>query len=38
MSEQQPYSLNMNVLFRPLERIDLQPLVDGNAEQWYNPV
>jgi mannose-6-phosphate isomerase-like protein (cupin superfamily) len=36
MSEQQPYSMNMNVLFNPLELIDLQSLVDATSEPWYN--
>lgn len=36
MSDQQPYSMNMNVLFKPLERIDLQTLVDATSEPWYN--
>jgi len=35
MSEQ-PYSMNMNVLFNPLELIDLQKLVDATTEPWYN--
>jgi hypothetical protein len=38
MAEQQPYSMNMNVLFKPLELIDLQTLVDATSEPWYNPV
>lgn len=36
MSEQQPYSMNMNVLFKPLELIDLQTLVDATTEPWFN--
>lgn len=39
MAEQsQPYSMNMNVLFNPLELIDIQKLADATTEPWYNPV
>jgi mannose-6-phosphate isomerase-like protein (cupin superfamily) len=31
-----PYATHLNVLFRPLERIDLQPLVDDCTDPWYN--
>jgi mannose-6-phosphate isomerase-like protein (cupin superfamily) len=31
-----PYTTHLNVLFGPLERIDLQTLVDDCADQWYN--
>lgn len=36
MSEQQPYAMNMNVLFNPLELIDVQKLVDAATDSWYN--
>jgi mannose-6-phosphate isomerase-like protein (cupin superfamily) len=36
MADQQPYSINLKVLHSPLELIDLQPLVDGTDEPWYN--
>jgi hypothetical protein len=31
-----PYATNLNVLFGPLEPIDLQPLVDACTDRWYN--
>jgi hypothetical protein len=31
-----PYATNLNVLFDPLEPIDLQPLVDACTDRWYN--
>jgi mannose-6-phosphate isomerase-like protein (cupin superfamily) len=31
-----PYVTRLNVLFDPLERIDLQTLVDACTDQWYN--
>jgi mannose-6-phosphate isomerase-like protein (cupin superfamily) len=31
-----PYVTHLNVLFDPLERIDLQTLVDACTDQWYN--
>ena len=31
-----PYVTHLNVLFGPLERIDLQDLVDGCTDRWYN--
>jgi cupin domain len=31
-----PYVTHLNVLFGPLERIDVQTLVDACTDQWYN--
>jgi hypothetical protein len=31
-----PYVTNLNVLFGPLEPIDVQTLVDACTDQWYN--
>ncbi|MFL5402154.1 MAG: cupin domain-containing protein [Gemmatimonadales bacterium] len=31
-----PYSTHLNVLFDALQRIDVQALVDGCTDQWYN--
>jgi len=31
-----PYETRLNILFPPLEVVDIQPLIDGCAFQWYN--
>ncbi len=31
-----PYSINLNVRYAPLERIDVQALVDACTDPWYN--
>jgi len=31
-----PYVTHLNVLFDPLERIDMQTLVDACTDRWYN--
>ena len=31
-----PYATHLNVLFGPLERIDVPSLVDACTDQWYN--
>lgn len=31
-----PYETRLNILHSPLERIELQPLVDACTFQWYN--
>jgi mannose-6-phosphate isomerase-like protein (cupin superfamily) len=36
MSSQSPYSMNLNVLFEPLERFDLQVLADACTDPWHN--
>ena len=38
MSEQTPYpyATHLNVLYRPLELIDVQVLVDACTDRWYN--
>lgn len=36
MSEEQPYSINLDELFGPLEFIDVQRLSESVEEQWYN--
>ena len=34
--EQYPYVNHMNILYEPLQRIDIQTLVDQCTDQWYN--
>jgi hypothetical protein len=36
MPPQQPYSINLDAKFRPLELIDVQSLADACKEQWFN--
>jgi len=38
MSEEtrHPYATHLNVLYRPLELIDVQGLVDACTDRWYN--
>lgn len=31
-----PYATHLNVLYRPLELIDVQALVDACTDRWYN--
>lgn len=31
-----PYETRLNILYPPLELIDLQPLADASTFQWYN--
>ena len=31
-----PYATHLNVLFKPLELVDLQSLVDACTDRWYN--
>lgn len=31
-----PYATHLNVQFKPLELVDLQPLVDACTDRWYN--
>ena len=31
-----PYATHLNVYYAPLERIDVQALVDACTDQWYN--
>ena len=31
-----PYATHLNVLFKPLELVDLQSLVDTCTDRWYN--
>jgi mannose-6-phosphate isomerase-like protein (cupin superfamily) len=38
MDKQQDYSINMNVLFNHLERMDVQDIVNGCKEKWFNQV
>jgi mannose-6-phosphate isomerase-like protein (cupin superfamily) len=33
---QQPYSINLNARFAPLELVDIQALVDACRDPWYN--
>ena len=36
MGTQEPYSMNMDVCFSPLEVVDVQALADACSEIWYN--
>jgi mannose-6-phosphate isomerase-like protein (cupin superfamily) len=36
MNTQEPYSINLDVRYVPLELIDVQELVDACTEPWYN--
>src|SRR5271157_6188892 len=36
METQEPYSMNMDVRFSPLEIIDVQAVADACTERWYN--
>jgi len=36
MSNETPYSINLDVKFKPQELIDLQSLVDACTVEWYN--
>jgi mannose-6-phosphate isomerase-like protein (cupin superfamily) len=36
MDEQERYSMNMDVRFGPLERIDVQRMVDDCDDEWFN--
>ena len=31
-----PYETRLNILHRPLEVVDIQPLIDASTFQWYN--
>ncbi len=34
--EQSNYSIHLDTLFKPLELIDVQKLIDGCMDEWYN--
>jgi mannose-6-phosphate isomerase-like protein (cupin superfamily) len=36
MRKDYPYATHLNVMFAPLERIYLAPVVDAVEDQWYN--
>ncbi len=36
MQPQEPYSIHLNTLFKPLELIEIQKLVESVSEPWYN--
>ncbi|MBI3267918.1 MAG: cupin domain-containing protein [Planctomycetes bacterium] len=36
MPDSSPYSLHMEARYAPLERIDVQALIDACTERWYN--
>ncbi len=36
MNSQEPYSINLNIRFAPLEVVDLQNLVNAATDPWYN--
>lgn len=31
-----PYDTRLNVLFKPLEKVDLQPVIDAVTHPWFN--
>ena len=31
-----PYDTRLNVLFKPLEKVDLQPVIDAVSHPWFN--
>jgi hypothetical protein len=31
-----PYATHLNVLYPPLQLVDIQPLIDGCTDPWYN--
>jgi mannose-6-phosphate isomerase-like protein (cupin superfamily) len=33
---QYPYATHLDILYQPLTRVDLQPLIDACRDQWYN--
>ena len=35
-SKEFPYTTNLNILFQPLELIDLDPLIAACKDQWFN--
>jgi mannose-6-phosphate isomerase-like protein (cupin superfamily) len=36
MKAQEPYSIHLDTKFAPLERVDIQKLVDAVTDPWYN--
>jgi hypothetical protein len=36
MNTQEPYSLNLDVKFAPLEVVNIQSLVNAATDAWYN--
>jgi len=36
MAAQQKYSIKTDVLFQPLQRIDLEPIVAATTDPWFN--
>lgn len=36
MAPEQKYSINTDVLFEPLQRIDLEPIVAATTKPWFN--
>lgn len=36
MGKNYPYATHLNVMFAPLEKIELDPVVDAVQDQWYN--
>jgi mannose-6-phosphate isomerase-like protein (cupin superfamily) len=36
MTDESPYSINLDTKFAPLELVDLQSLVDACKDDWYN--
>lgn len=36
MAPEQKYSINTDVLFEPLQRIDLEPIIAATTDPWFN--
>jgi mannose-6-phosphate isomerase-like protein (cupin superfamily) len=36
MTTQFPYATHLNILFNPLEKIALDPVIDAVTDPWYN--
>ena len=36
MAPEQKYSINTDVLFEPLQRIDLEPIIASTTDPWFN--
>jgi mannose-6-phosphate isomerase-like protein (cupin superfamily) len=34
--KQHPYATHLDIKFAPLERVDIQPLIDACRDAWYN--
>lgn len=36
MTQQTNYNINLDVKFKHLEKIDIDPIISGNKEKWFN--